>query len=136
MARTVGPMMDALFIDSIDTEWCFRAKRLGLAVVGSNKATMAHELGERTIRVPWLNRDVPEHSPGRLYYIMRNKLVLYRLKHTPAKWIAQDAIHIPLLFAIFAFLVPNRRANISFMVRGLTDGLFGRSGGLAVSIID
>jgi rhamnosyltransferase len=128
MALTVGPMMDDLFIDSIDTEWCFRAKHCGLAVIGSNKATMVHELGERMIRVRWLNRVFPDHSPSRLYYIMRNKLLLYRLKHTPLMWIAQDVIHVPLLFAIFALFVPNRRANVSFMVRGMVDGLFGRSG--------
>jgi len=29
MAQTVGPMMDDLFIYSIDTEWCFRAKHGG-----------------------------------------------------------------------------------------------------------
>lgn len=127
-ALTVGPMMDNLFIDYIDTEWCFRAKHCGFAVIGSNKATMVHELGERMIPLLWLNRIVPDHSSSRLYYIMRNKLILYRLKHTPARWIAQDLIHIPLLFAIFAFFVPNRRANISFMVRGMVDGLFGRSG--------
>ncbi len=127
----VGPMMDALFIDNIDTEWCFRAKSCGLAIVGSNKATMTHEIGDRMIALPWFKREIPTHSPLRLYYIMRNKLLLYRLDHTPAQWIAQDAIHIPFLFAIYAFFVPPRRANILFMVRGLLDGLLGRSGGFA-----
>jgi rhamnosyltransferase len=59
---------------------------------------------------------------------MRNRLTLYRLPHTPRVWIAQDLPRVLAKFLIFAVLVAPRRRNVRYMLRGLVDGLRGRSG--------
>ena len=73
-------------------------------------------------------RQVVTHGPVRLYYIMRNRVLLYRLKQTPRAWIAQDVLRIPFKFVIFAVLVGPRARNTRMMLHGLADGLRGRRG--------
>jgi rhamnosyltransferase len=77
--RAVGEMEDALFIDHVDTEWCFRAKRGGYECHGVAAAHMEHELGRSRKRI-WLGRwrQVPDHPPERMYYLARNTLWLSR----------------------------------------------------------
>jgi rhamnosyltransferase len=43
-------------------------------------------------------------------------------------WIAQDLPRVLAKFLIFAVLVAPRRRNVRYMLRGLVDGLRGRSG--------
>jgi rhamnosyltransferase len=73
---------------------------------------------------------VVTHSPVRLYYIMRNRVLLYRSRATPRVWVAQDVIRVPVKFFLFAALIGPRRRNVAMMVHGLTDGLRGRRGAL------
>lgn len=43
----IGQMDESLFIDHVDTEWCFRAKAHGFRLFGVCDALMNHTLGER-----------------------------------------------------------------------------------------
>ena len=45
--ETVGLMDEGLFIDHVDTDWCFRAKYLGFQIFGVCNALMTHSLGEQ-----------------------------------------------------------------------------------------
>jgi rhamnosyltransferase len=125
----VGAMNEALFIDNVDMEWCFRAKARGFSLFGVCGATMRHSLGERrkTIGGP-LGGDIVVHTPLRLYYIMRNRILLYRMSHTPWIWILQDILRLPAKVLLFTVLVPPRLKNLQFMSKGLWHGLVGRSG--------
>jgi rhamnosyltransferase len=123
----VGGMDDGLFIDNVDLEWSFRARFRGYALFGVCGATMEHRLGDE--RRPVLGgRQQVVHGPVRLYFIMRNRLALYRRPHTPRVWIAQDLPRVLAKFLIFSLLVPPRGDNLRFMLRGLADGVRGRAG--------
>lgn len=127
--QEIGPMNAALFIDSVDIEWCFRAKSKGFSIFGSANATMGHEIGDSLIKVPGFGRkQILVHGPVRLYYIMRNRILLYWMPHVTPKWVAQDLLRIPFKFIIFALLVPGRWDNVRHMARGIWHGLIGRSG--------
>jgi rhamnosyltransferase len=123
----VGGMDAGLFIDNVDLEWSFRARARGYALFGVCGALMEHRLGDDRRTLPGGRQQVV-HGPVRLYYIMRNRIVLYRLPHTPRVWIAQDLPRVLAKFLIFAVLVAPRRRNVRYMLRGLADGLRGRSG--------
>jgi rhamnosyltransferase len=71
---------------------------------------------------------VVTHGPVRLYFIMRNRVTLYRRRHTPRVWIAQDLPRVVAKFLIFSVLVGPRGDNVRFMLRGLMDGIRGRTG--------
>jgi rhamnosyltransferase len=124
----IGPMDESLFIDNVDLEWSFRALAKGYALIGVCTATMHHRLGHSRLHLPFGLGHVKVHDPIRLYYIMRNRLLLYRLPHTPTVWIAQDVPRVAVKFLLFSLLIRPRMHNIRFMLTGLRDGLLGRSG--------
>ncbi|MBM4312507.1 MAG: glycosyltransferase family 2 protein [Deltaproteobacteria bacterium] len=126
----IGPMDESLFIDNVDLEWSFRALDKGYALIGVSTTTMHHRLGHSRLRLPFGLGGIMVHDPVRLYFIMRNRLLLYRLRHTPALWIAQDVPRVAVKFLLFSLLVSPRMRNIRFMLAGLRDGLLGRSGPL------
>lgn len=126
----VGGMDERLFIDNVDMEWCFRARHRGFALYGICDAQMRHSIGD-TLRATWLKPGgVMIHKPIRLYYIMRNRVLLYGRKETPAIWIAQDLPRLVLKFFGTALFVAPRLQYLRMMLRGLLDGVSGRSGPL------
>jgi len=70
------------------------------------------------------------HKPFRLYFIMRNRVLLYARGYTPRVWIAQDIPRLLLkLVGNGLFLAP-RWVRLRFMLKGLWDGVRGVTGGL------
>jgi rhamnosyltransferase len=124
----VGPMDDALFIDNVDLEWSFRARARGYRLFGVCTAAMEHHLGDARTPILGGRVGVVTHSPVRLYFIMRNRITLYRLPHTPRVWIAQDLPRVLIKFLLFSVCVGPRRRNVRYMLRGLADGVRGRLG--------
>lgn len=128
--REIGPMDEGLFIDNLDMDWCFRAKRSGYALYGICDAQMSHSIGEELLPSRAKPDGVIVHKPFRLYFIMRNRVLLYARAYTPRVWIAQDVPRLMLkLVGNSLFLAP-RWARLRFMLRGLWDGLRGRTGPL------
>lgn len=128
----VGAMDASLFIDNIDLDWSFRARAAGYSLYGICDARMRHSIGDELLQAWWTRKGIFIHSPTRLYYLMRNRLLLYRRSHTPTLWVAQD---VPRFFGKLlrmSVLVAPRRANARAMLRGAWDGLRGRSGKAAL----
>jgi rhamnosyltransferase len=127
--RRIGPFDEGLFVDSTDIEWCFRAASAGYELYGVCKAEMGHQLGDDVRRVWFLRqRAIIRHSPSRLYYMMRNRVLLYRRPIAPLSWIVWDIRHAVGKLVIFALFVPPRLENVRFMLRGLADGFRGATG--------
>jgi len=129
--RDIGSMDDTLFIDNIDTDWCLRALEKGYQLRGVMSARMLHSIGNEVFiaRLPFgYSKQLFIHSPPRLYYIMRNRILLYRRKHVSWTWILQD-IHraIKHLTNLIVFL-PDRALNLPAALRGLVHGVMGKSG--------
>lgn len=124
----VGGMAPGLFIDNVDLEWSFRARAAGYQLFGVCAAAMNHRLGDARRPLPFGLGAVVVHGPTRLYYMMRNRIRLYRLAHTPRAWIAQDVPRVLVKLFLFAVLIGPRRRHLRFMLRGLMDGLRGREG--------
>jgi rhamnosyltransferase len=124
----IGPMDEALFIDSVDLEWCFRACAAGFGLWGVPEAALEHSIGDRVRTLPFGLGQVLQHSPPRLYTMTRNRVALYRRMSTPVIWIAQDVPRLIFKFLRFALLVPPRLLNARAMLRGVMAGLQGRLG--------
>ena len=68
----IGGFDEALFIDSVDLEWCFRARSAHFSLYGICDAKLNHRLGDHRRAV--LNKIfLVVHSPLRIYYITRNR---------------------------------------------------------------
>ncbi|MFZ4626275.1 MAG: glycosyltransferase family 2 protein [Rhodoferax sp.] len=127
--ETVGLMDARLFIDHVDTEWCFRAKAKGFQLFGVCDAVMTHALGEQRKEIWFLRqRTVPFHRPFRYYYIFRNSMLLYRRSYMPWRWKLADMLRSLKIMVFFGLIGPHRWACIRMMAAGLMDGLKGLSG--------
>lgn len=124
----VGAMDASLFIDNVDLDWSFRATAAGHRLVGACDARMRHSIGDALRPSRLLRHGVKVHSPLRLYYSTRNRVLLYRRAHVPRVWVAQDLPRLAGKLAAMSLLVAPRLANLRAMLRGLLDGLRGRSG--------
>jgi rhamnosyltransferase len=77
----IGRFDEALFIDSVDHDYCIRAKLAGYSLIQFTSVIMQHELGtlvERSsIKTLFLIKKKKElHAPSRCYYMFRNMLYL------------------------------------------------------------
>ncbi|HET7569221.1 MAG TPA: glycosyltransferase family 2 protein [Gammaproteobacteria bacterium] len=125
----VGMMLDELFIDFVDIEWCFRASSAGYGVYASNHSQMVHEMGDSLMRI-WLFRWIKnsEYSPIRLYYQFRNSAYLVKLKHVPLVYkIGLVHFWIAKVYA-YALFSPRKTTSLRMMFHGLRDGFTGKLG--------
>ena len=123
-----GGLDEGIFIDNVDLEWSFRMRHRGGRLYGVCDARMRHAIGDRLAWRGLKRSGVILHSPLRLYYIMRNRVLLYRRAETPAIWIAQDVPRLLLRFVGTGLFVSPRLRYLREMVRGLADGIRGRFG--------
>jgi len=127
----IGNMDKDLFIDHIDTEWCFRAQSKGFEIYGICHAVMLHSLGDRQIRIWWGRwRTIPFHQPFRYYYMFRNSVLLWQRPYMPVEWKQADRLRILYALIFFTLFSPNRIANLFMMIKGLKDGFNKRVGKL------
>ena len=127
--RQVGGMAENLFIDWVDMEWCWRARRRhGLRTWVSGDVCMLHQLGDTNVR--FMGRKLVLRNPSRHYYMVRNAVWL-------ALW--SDVLHLGQRVELFvkallwtvAFAALGRGArwqHLKFCVQGLNDGLWRRMG--------
>ena len=124
----VGLLDEGLFIDYVDFEWCVRAQSRGFKVFGVADAVLSHTIGDSPIRV--LGRVISLHAPLRNYYFIRNGLLFLRKPYLSLRWRAHLLYRVAAQFVLFGCLCPQRLQRIGWMLRGLKDGLLGRTGRL------
>jgi rhamnosyltransferase len=134
--KQVGLMDEGLFIDGVDLDWCFRAGRHGYAVYVVPPARLLHMLGDRRrgVRFVFGYWTILQHSPRRLYYMVRNALLMARRPHVPIGWTLLSLKMTLKRLVAFGLLLPPRWKNLCMMLAGLWDGLIGRTGPLAEPI--
>ncbi len=123
--ESVGPMRSDWFIDNIDLEWCFRARRAGFTILGCFDTWLEHAIGQRQYAVAGRLFAYRHHGPERLYTMMRNRVFLYR-SQAPMAWIIQDLLRACAKLAWFSLLVAPRWQNMRAMLSGLREGLLRR----------
>jgi len=70
------------------------------------------------------------HSPHRLYYMTRNRLLLYRRAYVPLKWKIKDVIRMGCKFIVTILLVAPRRLYARMTWVAIRDAVAGRGGRL------
>jgi rhamnosyltransferase len=126
---TVGPMREDFFIDHVDIEWSHRARAAGLKLYGTCNATMAHRMGEDQLRVWYFGwRRENAYSPLRVYYRTRNFIALCRLPFMPARWKLRNGWYCAGVVYSQVVYGRQRGAALRMALRGLWDGLSGKSG--------
>lgn len=119
--ETAGPMLEQLFIDAVDHEWCWRAAKKGVAIYQSNKITLEHRMGDARYKVfgVWTKQT----SPARLYYQFRNTLWLASVDYVPLYWKLRNIAAIPVKLLLLVCLHPDKVERLQYAFRGLKDGV-------------
>lgn len=120
----LGGLDETLFIDHVDTEWAFRVLDAGYSLWGIPDAMFRHSMGERSRRF-WLFgwRVWPVRSASRHYFLFRNAVILMRRRYVPMVWKAWVTIKLILTFWVTLIIGPERRKQVSSMLRGVRAGL-------------
>ncbi len=125
----IGGFDDGLFIDSVDMEWCYRARARDLLLYGVCDARLDHQLGDQ--RRVILNRiNLVVHSPTRTYYQTRNRILLYRRGYVPLKWKLKDVLRMVAKFVATMLFFAPRLTYLRMTLLAIRDGLANRGGRL------
>jgi rhamnosyltransferase len=125
----VGLMREDLFIDHVDIEWCHRARASGYHLYGTSNATMFHRLGDSALRVWYFGwRQESEYSPLRIYYRVRNFMVLCRYAVIPWRWKVRNAWYWAGFLYSHVIFGSQRLSSLHMAFRGASDGLRGNLG--------
>lgn len=120
----VGYFREELFIDCVDFEWGWRARRLGYDIIIISDATLQHSLGigkSKGLRIP---------SPIRHYYQYRNVLYLIFDPVTPVAWKISQIFKLPIKIIAVVFLAPDALIRIKFSLLGIRDFVKKKTGKL------
>jgi rhamnosyltransferase len=120
----VGPFREEFFIDSVDYDYCLRARDKGFAVIKLDEIGFEHSLGrsKAATLLGW-KITIENHEAFRIYYGFRNSTVLaleYLIKD-PFYSLAVLLRQIKILFIVLIF-EKNKKAKLHSMIRGIKDG--------------
>lgn len=118
----VGPFDESLFVDGVDFDWGWRARRMGIALYLCRATAIEHRLGEGDIA------GIRYPSPIRHYYQYRNVIRLMGRPHTPWGWRLSQLVKLPIKLLLIAALMPQKSQRLRFAFAGVGDALRGRSG--------
>lgn len=122
----VGLLIENLFIDFIDFEYCFRARKYGYESIVTRNACMHHLMGDRQIKI--MGRKIGIYSPFRRYFDSRN-VILIRKKNLLPKTLCN--YYLKLLFGkvvISIIFGPKRLKQLKYISIGIWDGIRGIDG--------
>lgn len=133
--QEVGPFDASLFIDHVETDWCFRASHRGFQLYGTRRVSLEHRMGDDVLNVnlPGKTITLPYRSPHRHHYLMRNSVEMLRRNYIPATWKFYCLLKIAITFFLFGIFADDSAAQRRAILRGIRDGLRGGSGRLSAS---
>jgi rhamnosyltransferase len=120
----VGPFREEFFIDSVDYDYCLRARDKGLAVIKLDEIGFEHSLGRsKVVNLLGWKIIMENHEAFRIYYGFRNSTVLSLeyFKKDPLYSLAVLLHQIKILFIVLIF-EENKKAKLHNMLRGIKDG--------------
>ena len=121
----VGLMLDSMFIDFVDFEWCWRALKKNYICGVAEDISLEHKVGKNTRMI--FGYPLMVWAPYRYYYQYRNFLWLIKLSYTPLQWRIATCIKFIMRFLYFPLFISNGTACVKQMIRGIKDAFIGYS---------
>jgi rhamnosyltransferase len=128
--RKLGGFDEQLFIDSVDLEYCLRARSHGFAIVEATKVHLIHSIGSSERRSIFGRPFVlTHHSDDRRYYMTRNQLrVLTRYAKFDPMWSGHAFIHLVRMSVAVLVFEKERPRKLVAIAQGICDFVRGRVG--------
>lgn len=122
----IGPYREDLFIDLVDSEWCWRANYKGYKCAITSNVILPHQVGDSYIKLPGISFIISK--PIRNYYQVRNSLIIAGLKHVNIYQKVNLLVHQLIYFCVVPFLkIKNKREILKNMLRGCRDAFIRRT---------
>ena len=116
VAKSIGGFDEALFIDEVDNEYCYRAADCGYDIMEFPCIPMHHTIGQRTYHsIFGFRYNTLNHSPIRRYYIVRNKIYVAGKYPRLRKRYGMDVVK---LFVKILLAEKNKWSKIKHMASG------------------
>jgi rhamnosyltransferase len=127
----IGPFREEFFIDSVDHDYCLRARAKGYRVLLVLAPSLVHAMGNRRVRklLPGMQVETLNYPAFRWYFMVRNRLTLAQEYATqePA-WALARAGKLAARCALTLVLESQRMQKARCMALGAFDFLAKRSG--------
>ena len=129
--QKTGGFDEGLFIDHVETDWCFRARDSGYRLFATTQARLTHYMGD-DVCFYWFfgKRRMPYRSPARHYYIVRNSLLLQKRDYVPLAWKTSNLLKLLFTYFYFGCYASDRLEQRKQISLGLADGRKGVTGKL------
>lgn len=125
----VGLFQEDLFIDHIDYDFCWRAKRAGYLVLIDESVSFVHRVGKGDVRL--FGRYLcPLSQPFRGYYQVRNTILSARRGGAPLSWAVGEVIKRFIVVVLNGLADRNLFARLGYALKGLAHGLSNTAGRL------
>lgn len=113
---------DHLFIEFVDTDWCYRVNYSGFSIYGTRKVSMRHEISDKEpFRL--FGFYLLDYSPIRRYYFFRNVVYLLTKNYVPTKHKLRLVTGMINRFVAIVFLDKHKGIAFFEMLRGLWHGI-------------
>lgn len=120
--RALGGALEPLFIDHVDTEWCWRLRNAGWRILAVPDARMDHQLGEVGPRLAWFfGPRVTVRAPIRSYYMLRNGWLLGRMTSAPLGWRRYQRWQAAKIIIVALLHGPQRWSQLWAILRAVRD---------------
>jgi rhamnosyltransferase len=117
----IGAMNEALFIDNVDLDWCFRATSKRYKIYGDFEGVIRQRIGDSCTQIPFTKSVVRYHNAKRNYYMTRNRFWLYRQAYVNSAWVIHDICRFSVKLLYLTIFHSDRVRFIKSSVRGIFD---------------
>ncbi len=130
LLKAIGPFREDYFIDSVDHEFCLRARRHGFRILISGLPIMSHNIGAHVENASWLRRFLSfNHSPVRKYFIARNTIATVRIYALQEPtWSMRQAWRLLSDFASILIFESDKAKKATAFLVGVVHGVTGKMG--------
>ena len=126
--QAIGPFREEFFIDTIDHEFCHRARLKGWRILKTVTPLLVHSVGNyRRHRFLWFDVWRSHHSALRCYFMTRNPMILARESRAYTKLVRGGLKALKNAFLIL-FLEEDKARKIKATLSGYLHGILSRTG--------
>lgn len=128
IAKSIGGFDENLFIDEVDSEFCYRVRHCGYDVIELTSVVLKHSLGHQTFhQIFGIHYNTYNHNALRKYYMARNRVYVMRkypeIRKTYIKYTIKDIIKV--------LLAENQKIHkLHYIIKGIKDGIMDKMGKL------
>ena len=120
----VGPFDEKLFIDWVDTEWCWRAITKDMVIVQTPSVMISHELGYG--QKNFAGRSVTIHNSFRNYYKIRNAIYLMFYSDYNFKYRYHVFFHAAKNIVFEVLYSKTKLNSVKVCIKAVRDGMFNK----------